>query len=79
MDEFKQDKERDALLVYAGMVGGFQGVCGCALEMSISAHPEMKGGPDRVIQHADWLRAQPKDYMSSVCIRAAEIERERAG
>lgn len=68
---FTQNIERDARLVLAGMTGGFDAVCGAAMLL-----PEFVGGPDKVIEHGEWLRSQPKDYIHQVADRAAEIERE---
>lgn len=66
MIEFKQNVDRDAMLVEAGMYGGFEAVCSCAMSLSQQGHEEFRKGPDTVIAHAAWLKAQPQEYIASV-------------
>lgn len=64
--EFQQDVDRDALLVESAMHGGFPAVCAVALQLSLAGHDEFVGGPDRVIAHAAWLKAQSQEYVAAV-------------
>jgi hypothetical protein len=75
MADFEQNAARDASLVYAGMHGGFPAVASQAMFM-----PEFKGGPDRVLAHAEWLKAQPATYIKKVTDLVVELENNyRAG
>lgn len=69
MKTFTQNAARDAALVYAGMRGGFPAVASQAMFL-----PEFEGGPDAVIAHGEWLRAQPAAYIKQVADLAAELE-----
>lgn len=73
MSPFEKNVERDARLVLTAMVGGFQAVCSQAMHME-----EFKGGPDRVLEHADWLKSQDDAYIMEVSTRAAELEAQAA-
>lgn len=65
---FEQDVERDAMLVYAGALGGFDAVCTAAIALG------MKGGPDAVLAHATWLKApEQHEYMMTVCARVVDM------
>jgi hypothetical protein len=67
MKTFVQDLERDARLVATGALGGFEAVCAAAMLL-----PELAGGPDTVIAHGTWLKADA-DYAMRVAKRAAEL------
>ncbi len=66
---FEQDVDRDARLVLAGLQGGFQAVCAVAM-----MNPLFSDGPDAVLAHADWLKKQDPSYVTSVAVRASQIE-----
>ncbi len=66
MTDFTQCVERDAILVAAGMEGGFNSVCAAALAMSTGTYPELAGGPDTVLAHSRWLKQQPLTYISDI-------------
>jgi hypothetical protein len=65
---FEPNIDRDAVLVAEGMRGGFQAVCSRALLMS-QDYPELAGGPDTVIAHGEWLKAQPPEYVQQMVDR----------
>lgn len=67
---FEQNVDRDARLVKAGMSGGFEAVCAVAM-----FDPEFAGGPDTVIAHGEWLKAQPKTYIDRVIDKIMEEEK----
>ena len=66
---FEQDVDRDARLVLAGLQGGFHAVCAVAM-----MNPLFSDGPDDVLAHADWLKKQEPAYVTSVAVRASQIE-----
>lgn len=66
----QEDVERDAKLVMAGMIGGFEAVCMCAMQLG------MKGGPDQVVLHSRWMKKN-KNYMKKVVKRVEEKLNER--
>lgn len=70
--KFKQNIERDARLVIAGMHGGFEAVCSVAMLMV-----EFNGGPDKVLAHAKWLKSD-KAYLDKVIAKIIAIEKEPA-
>lgn len=66
---FKQNTDRDATLVYAGMTGGFEAVCSQAMLM-----PEFSNGPNDVIKHSKWLKEQTAEYIESVIQKVQKLE-----
>ncbi len=68
---FTQDIDRDARLVMVAMKHGPAALCSQAMLLG----PEFAGGPDRLVEHGNWLRSDP-DYKQRVIDRCVELEQK---
>lgn len=63
MTVFKQNIDLDAVLVAAGYEGGRDGFLSAAMRLGFES-------PDAAIARAEWLKAQPAEYVQQVITKA---------
>ena len=71
MRPFTMDVDRDARLVVVSMHLGKEALFSQAMMLG----EEFAGGPDRMVEHGNWMRSQP-DYLKRVVSRCVEIEKD---
>lgn len=71
---FTPDVDRDARLVMVAMNHGREALYSHAMLLG----EEFAGGPDRLVEHGNWLRSDPA-YKQQVIDRCVELEMETRG
>lgn len=71
MKPFTKNVERDATLVLIALNHGPDGLRRQAMQL-----PEFEGGPDRLEEHAAWMRSDPA-YLKEVTDRAIQLDAEK--